>query len=130
MCVCVCVCTRTCVCVRACVHACMCACVRACLRVCVCVCVRVCGVCACMCVHMLAQNELQRICTTLAYPHISVHAIQCQSYKQVHIHTHILKPFEDSEPTGLKVDTAKPATQRTLSCFFRILRKPVKLSVW
>ena len=23
-----------------------------------------------------------------------------------HTHTHILKPFEDSEPTGLKVDTA------------------------
>ena len=33
---------------------------------------------------------------------ISVHSVLCQCHK--HTHTRILKPFEDSEPTGLKVD--------------------------
>ena len=35
-----------------------------------------------------------------------------------HTHTHILKPFEDSEPTGLKVDIAS-------SCFWRLLRHSI-----
>ena len=79
------VCVRACVrvCVRTCVRACVCACVRACVRVCVCVC---------------GRNELN-VYTTLAYPCIS-------SFRTIHkhTHTHILKPFEDSELTGLKVD--------------------------
>ena len=28
------------------------------------------------------------------------------SFRAIHKHTRILKPFEDSEPTGLKVDIA------------------------
>ena len=44
----------------------------------------------------------------MAYPHISVHSVLCQCGTQAHAHTHILEPFEDSEPTGLKVDNAKP----------------------
>ena len=57
--------------------------------VCVCVCVRVCG-----------RNELN-VYTTLAYPRIS-------SFRTIHkyAHTCILKRFEDSELTGLKVDIA------------------------
>ena len=38
---------------------------------------------------------------------ISVHSILCQCHK----HTHILRPFEDSKPTGLKVDIAKKNTK-------------------
>ena len=69
-----------CVCARACVHACM----RA--SMCVCVCLSV-----CVCVY-----------TMLAYPRISsVHAIH------KHHQTRILKPFEDSKQTGLKVDIAE-----------------------
>ena len=65
------------VCVHARVH------VRACVRVCVC-----------------GRNELN-IYTTLAYPRIS-------SFRTIHKHarTRIVKPFEDSELTGLKVDIA------------------------
>ena len=45
------------------------------------------------------RNELE-VCTTLEYIHISVHSVH------KHTHTCILKPFEDSELTGLKVDIA------------------------
>ena len=82
---------------RMCVSLCMCACVRAC--VCVCACMCACArVCACVCV--CGRNELN-IYATLAYPRIS-------SYHTVHKHarTRIVKPFEDSELTGLKADTA------------------------
>ena len=61
--------------------------------VCVCVCM---SVCVCVC----GRNELE-VCTTLAYPHIS--SFRTMPHK---LHTHTLKPFEDSEPTGLKVDIA------------------------
>ena len=55
-------------------------------------------VCLCVC----GWNELE-VCTTLAYIHVSVHSIPCQCYT----HTRILRPFEDSKPTGVKVDTAQ-----------------------
>ena len=74
-----CVCVCVCVCARACVHACM----RA--SMCVCVCLSV-----CVCVY-----------TMLAYPRISSF---CAIHKQAR--TRILKQFEDSELTGLKVDIA------------------------
>ena len=85
MCVCVCVCVCVCACVRACV--------RACVLACVCVCV--CG-----------RNELE----------VSVHYVGISTYQfsfrtmpasAIHTNTRILKPFEDSEPTGLEVDIAK-----------------------
>ena len=50
------------------------------------------------CVCVCGRNELN-IHAMLAYPRIT-------SFRAIHKHTHILKPFEDSEPTGLKVDTA------------------------
>ena len=62
-------------------------------------------VCVCVCVCVCGRNELE-VCTTLAYPHIS-------SFRTILVFTHkhtrsrILKPFEDSEPTGLKVDIAR-----------------------
>ena len=61
----------------------------------------------CVCV----RNELE-VCTT------SVHSILCQYYIHKYTHTHILKPFEDSEPTGLKVDIAS-------SCFWHLLQHSV-----
>ena len=69
-----------------------------CMCVCVCVCVRVCG-----------RNELN-VYTTLAYPRIS-------SFRTIykHAHTRILKPFEDSELTGLKVDIAASSVLFLLS---------------
>ena len=78
-----------CVCVRACVRPCVRACVRACVRVCVCV-------------------DGMNLKYALRWQiHISVPSVLCQCYTQAHAHTHILKPFEDSEPTGLKVDIAE-----------------------
>ena len=52
-----------------------------------------------VCVCGGGGNELE-VCTTLEYIHISVHSVH------KHTHTCILKPFEDSELTGLKVDIA------------------------
>ena len=77
-------CMRVCVCVSQCVW------VRACVRACVHACVCVCG-----------RNELN-VHATLAYPRIS-------SFRVMYTITRtgrILKPFEDSEPTGRKVDIA------------------------
>ena len=53
-------------------------------------------VCACACGTGIVQNEL--ICWYAKVVHIS---------SSFHPHTHILIPFEDREPTGLKVDIAK-----------------------
>ena len=50
----------------------------------------------------IVRNEL--ICVgmpTLCI--LQVHSV----YTHTHTHTHILIPFEDREPTGLKVDTAE-----------------------
>ena len=60
-----------------------------------------------MCVCVDGRNELE-VCTTLAYPRYQL--IPCYaSAMHKHTHTRNLKPFEDSEPTGLKVDiAAKP----------------------
>ena len=62
------------------------------MRTCVtvCVCVRVCG-----------WNELNAY-AMLAYPRISSF---CAMYTSPHTRR-ILKPFEDSKPMGVKVDTA------------------------
>ena len=75
-----------------CVCLCVCVCARARAFVCVCVCA-----CACVC----GRNELE-VCTTLAYPHIS----SFRTMPVLYTSTHLLKLFEDSEPTGLKVDIA------------------------
>ena len=79
MCVCVCVYVR----VFACMH------VRARALVCV-------RVCQCVCVCVNGMNLTYILCWHI---HISVHSVLYTS-------TRILKPFEDSEPTGLKVDIA------------------------
>ena len=66
-------------------------------------------VCACACVRVCGWNELN-VYTTLAYPCIS-------SFRTIHkhVHTRILKPFEDSKLTGLKVDIAAPSC-KNLEC--------------
>ena len=105
-CVCVCVCVSVFVCVCVCVFVCVgvCACARARVRVCVCVCacmhacVRA-GVRACVRACVCERNELQ-VYTKLAYPHISPFRAMPVPYTS----TRTLKPFEDSDPTGLKVD--------------------------
>ena len=51
--------------------------------------------------RVCGQNELE-VYNMLAYPHIS--SVLCV-YTQAH--AHILKPFEDSNLTGLKLDIAK-----------------------
>ena len=56
----------------------------------------------CVCVYVCGWNEL--VCTMLAYPHISSSRIM--PVLSLHKHTCILKPSEDSELTGLKVDIA------------------------
>ena len=56
-----------------------------------------------MCVCVCGLNELE-VCTTLAYPHVS----SFRTMPALYASTRILKPFEDSEPTGgLKVDIAE-----------------------
>ena len=73
---------------------CVCVCVCACVRACVCcVCICVCVVCACV----YGMNLKYTLCWHI---HISVPTVLCQLV----LYTCILKPFEDSEPTGLKVD--------------------------
>ena len=62
--------------------------------------------------HVRGRNELN-VYTTLAYPRISSF---CTIRK--HAHTRILKPFEDSELTGLKVDIAAPSC-KNLECLRR-----------
>ena len=55
------------------------------------------NVCVCMCACVCVWNI-----------HISVHSVLCQCYNlHKHMHTRILKPFENSEPIGLKVDIAR-----------------------
>ena len=77
-----------CICVRACVCARLRAfvCVRACVSVCVCVCV-------CVCVRVCAQ----------VHP-VHTHA---RTHTRTRTHARILIPFEDREPTGLKMDSGR-----------------------
>ena len=74
-------------------------CVRACVCVHVCVCVRAC-VRACVWIEQVRSMHYVGIST---YQLISYYA----SAIHKHTHTRTLKPFEDSEPTGLKVNTAQ-----------------------
>ena len=82
----------------------VCVCVRACVGACVRVCVR-----ACVCVDGMHLKYALRW-----HIHVSVHSVQCAS--ATHKHTHILKPYEVSGPTGLKVDIA--ATARVVVVVF------------
>ena len=59
-------------------------------------------VCVCVCVCVDRMNLKYALHW---YIHISVHSILYQCYTQAH--KHILRPFEDSEPMGRKVDSAK-----------------------
>ena len=56
-------------------------------------------VCACVCVDRMNLKY-----TLHWHIHISLHSILCQYYTRTH--KHILKSFEDSKLTGLKVDIA------------------------
>ena len=74
--------------------------------VCVCVCVCV-GMCVCVgggggyvCVCYVCVDGMNLKYALRWHIHISVHSVL------KHTLTRILKPFEDSEPTGLKVDIA------------------------
>ena len=108
VCVCVGVCVRVCVRARARVCACVCACVRAwvcvggwvCVRACVRACVRVDG--------MNLKYALRW------HIHISVHSVLCQY--DTHTHASSNHYFEDSEPTGLKVDIPLKTKQKTYVC--------------
>ena len=71
-----------------------------------CVCVRVC-VCVCVCVCVDGMNLKYALRWHI---HISVHSVLYASVMHKHSHTRILKPFEDSEQTGLKVDIAHRST--------------------
>ena len=48
----------------------------------------------------LAVTSVKHVCTCQFIPY-------CASAIHAHMHTCIFKPFEDSEPTGLKVDIAE-----------------------
>ena len=84
------------------------------------------SVCVCVC----GRNELD-VLTTLAYSHVICQFIPYYA-SAIHKHTHtlILKPSEDSEPTGLKVDIAESHPQKygktvqLCSVSFRCATKP------
>ena len=71
-----------------------------CVCVSMCVCVRVC-VCVCVCVD--GMNLKDALCWQIRMSVIPYYATAIHK----HTHTRILKPFENSELTGLKVDIAK-----------------------
>ena len=77
----------------------MCACVRVCVRV-------YARAYACVCVSACVCGRKYEVCITLAYPRISSF---CTIPAYTHTSTRAPKPFEDSQPTGLKVDTATNA---------------------
>ena len=74
------------------------------------------------CVHVLvystgiARNEL--ICGYANVVHASSYSVHTHTHAHTHArtHTHILIPFEDREPTGLKVDIAQE-TSSSSCCF-------------
>ena len=58
-------------------------------------------VCVCVCVCVDVMNLKYALCWYITYQFIPCYA------NAIHKpHTRILKPFEDSKPTGLKVDIA------------------------
>ena len=89
-----------------------------CAHVCVCVCV-----CHSVCVCVCGRNELN-VYTMLAYPRIGSF---CAIHK--HMHTRILKPFEDSEPTGLKVDIANMSVDMSRRVLFIMSKQTFDLKV-
>ena len=61
----------------------------------------------CVCTG-IARNELIYSVGMPAKCILQVHSV----YTHTHAHAHIIIPFEDREPTGLKVDIANKTTQR------------------
>ena len=59
-------------------------------------------VCVCVCVRACVQNEHE----SMHYTGTSTYQFIPYYASAIRTHTHILKPFEDSEPPGLKVDFA------------------------
>ena len=90
-------CVSQCVCVHVTVGMCVSQC--ACMFMCVCV-----TVCVCVCVRTRMCVDGMNLMYTLRW-HIcvSVHSVL---YTSTHTHTRVLKPYEDSKPTGVKVDIA------------------------
>ena len=66
-----------------------------------------------MCVCVCGQNEF-KVCTMVSFSHIHKF-IPYYASVYIHTNTHILKPFEDSEPMGLNVDIAKTDDSNTMS---------------
>ena len=80
------------------------------------------SVAVCVCVYIYRMNLKYALRWHI---HISVHSVLCQC---VHTNTRILTPFEDSEPTGLKVDTTVGVTvdDSDLCCgAFEVIRAPI-----
>ena len=71
-------------------------------RVCVCVCV-------CVCESVCVWTEWT---WSIQYIGISTYQFILYHASAIYKHMHILKPFEDSEPMGLKVDIASKLTGR------------------
>ena len=83
-------------------------------------------VCVCVCVCVDGMN----LKYALGWPvHVSVHSVLCQC---IHKHTHILKRFEDSKPTGPKVDIAEIDLVRLTSASQQLPKGPVGVnnSLW
>ena len=76
------------------------------MHVCVhaCVCVGM-HICMCMCVHECMCIDGMNMKSALRWHISSFHTMP--AYTHEHTGTHILIPFEDSKPTGLKVDVPK-----------------------
>ena len=68
-------------------------------------------VCACLCI---VQNELIRGYASVVYT-LSSFRPHTRTHTHTHYDTHILIPFEDRKPTGLKVDIAENADKLVLS---------------
>ena len=70
------------------------------------------------------SNSLEQLTSRLSFNHLwitqvtkpwaQISEISEIATDAIHKHTHILKPFEDSEPTGLKVDIAGISISRTM----------------
>ena len=64
-------------------------------------------VCVCVCVCVRACVDGMNLKYALRW-HIHIYQFipYCASATHAHTHTRILRPFEDSDPTGIKVDIA------------------------